>query len=239
MDIMSDNTHLSMFAKCVRELNPSTDNPCFSPTIQVAIKDGKETETYTEKLAKAMGVINEHGNHPVLSQCVFVPFGRGAAIGQNTFCSLIRMQNDFYTTSNKSQFMDCLTSTLNFTLGMTVTMAMIMQTPLENYYWMNYIDGQHIFHSIERTMKADTTRALFPKQNEIICNTILSNLDTWLGATFIDANSNVSFRNSAEVRISTSTIDQRKNQNQVKFNAYASRSAKIFCSENPNQAIEF
>jgi hypothetical protein len=46
MDIMSDNTPLSVFATCVRELYPSTDNPCFTNglTIQIAIKDGKETE---------------------------------------------------------------------------------------------------------------------------------------------------------------------------------------------------
>jgi hypothetical protein len=41
-----------------------------------------------------MEYVNEHGNHPVLSQCVFVPFGSGAAIYQNTFCSLIHMQNE-------------------------------------------------------------------------------------------------------------------------------------------------
>jgi hypothetical protein len=40
-----------------------------------------------------MEFINEHGNHPALSKCVFVPFGRGAAIDQSTFYSFIRMQN--------------------------------------------------------------------------------------------------------------------------------------------------
>jgi hypothetical protein len=42
-----------------------------------------------------MECVNEHGNHPVISQCVFVPFGRGAAVDQNTFYSLICMQNEF------------------------------------------------------------------------------------------------------------------------------------------------
>jgi hypothetical protein len=42
-----------------------------------------------------MEFLNEHGNHPILSQCVFVPFGRVAAIAPLTFCSLIRMQNEF------------------------------------------------------------------------------------------------------------------------------------------------
>jgi hypothetical protein len=94
---MSENTPVSVFAKCVRELNPSTDNPRFTNglAIQVAIKDSNETKAYTEKLASAMEFVNEHDNHPVLSHCVFVPFGRGATIDQNTFCSLIRTQNEF------------------------------------------------------------------------------------------------------------------------------------------------
>jgi hypothetical protein len=96
IDIMSNKTALSVFAKCVRELNPTSDNPRFTNglAIRVAIQDGKETETYTEKLTKAMDFVNEHGNHPVLSQCVFIPFGC-AAINQNMFCSLISMQHEF------------------------------------------------------------------------------------------------------------------------------------------------
>jgi hypothetical protein len=81
----------------VREVNPNNDNARFTNglAIQFYIKDGKQTEQYTDKLAQAMEYVNQHGNHPVLYQCVFVPFGCGAAIDQNTFCSLIRMQNDF------------------------------------------------------------------------------------------------------------------------------------------------
>jgi hypothetical protein len=97
MDIMNDVTPMSVFAKRVREVNPTSDSPCFTNglAIQVTIKYGKQTEQYTEKLYKAMEYVNEHGNHPVLSQCVFVPFRRGASINQNTFCSIIWMQNEF------------------------------------------------------------------------------------------------------------------------------------------------
>jgi hypothetical protein len=97
MDIMRDNTPIAVFSKRVRELKPANDNPHVTNalTIQVAIKYGKTTEAYTDKLDKAMEYVNEHGSHPVLSQCVFPSFGRGAAIDQNTFCSLIRMQNEF------------------------------------------------------------------------------------------------------------------------------------------------
>jgi hypothetical protein len=73
MDIMSDNIPLTVFSKRVRELKPANDNPRFTNelAIKVAIKDGKTTEAYTEKLAKSMEYVNEHGNHPVLSQCIF------------------------------------------------------------------------------------------------------------------------------------------------------------------------
>jgi hypothetical protein len=74
MDIMNDDTPMSVFAKRVPEMNPTNDKPRFTNglDIQVTIKDGKQTE---QKLAKAMEYVNEHGSHPVLSQCVFVPFG--------------------------------------------------------------------------------------------------------------------------------------------------------------------
>jgi hypothetical protein len=79
---------------------------------------------------------------------------------------------------------------------------------------------------------------LFSKQNKDQCKVILSNIDNWLCSKFIDANNNLSFRQSPEVRVFTSTIEQRKTQNQVKFNAYASWIAKRCCTENPNEATE-
>jgi hypothetical protein len=96
-DIMRYNMPISVFTKRVREVNAKSDNPRFtnSLAIQVAVKDGKETEAYTEKLSTAMKFVNVHGNRPILSQCVFVPFGRGAAIEPPTFCSMIRIKNDF------------------------------------------------------------------------------------------------------------------------------------------------
>jgi hypothetical protein len=95
-DIMLWYTNFSLHQMC-RQANAKNDNPKFANglAIQVAIKDGKEKEAYTDKISKAMEFFNEHGNHPILSQCVFFPFGRGAAIDQYTFCSFIRMQNEF------------------------------------------------------------------------------------------------------------------------------------------------
>jgi hypothetical protein len=98
--------------------------------------------------------------------------------------------------------------------------------------------GHLVFHAIERTMKPDTTRSLFAKQNDAQCNAILKDIDNWLCSKFIDAKNNVSFRHSSEVRLFTSPVYQRKTQHQVKFNAYETRIAKRFCSENPNEAVE-
>jgi hypothetical protein len=86
-------------------------------------------------------------------------------------------------------------------------------------------------------MKADTSRAIFSKHNKIMCNSILSDLDNWISAKFVDANNNIAFRKSVSVRVHTPMIDRHKSQTQVKYNAYAYRIAKRFCSENPNEAI--
>jgi hypothetical protein len=100
-NIMHDDTPISVFTKRVREVNAKTDKPKFTNglAIQIAIKDGKETEIYTDKISKEMEFMNEHINHPILLQCVFVPFGRGAAIDPDAFCSFIRMQDAFCITS--------------------------------------------------------------------------------------------------------------------------------------------
>jgi hypothetical protein len=100
------------------------------------------------------------------------------------------------------------------------------------------IHGHRPFHAIERNMKPDTTRALFSKQKGTQGNVILFDIDNWICSKSIDVNNNFSFRESPEVRVFTSTIEQRKTQNKVKFNAYATRISKRCCSENPNKAIE-
>jgi hypothetical protein len=45
--------------------------------------------------------------------------------------------------------------------------------------------GQRLFHSIERTMKYDTTRAIFTKQNQDACNKIFNDIDTWLSSNYV------------------------------------------------------
>jgi hypothetical protein len=169
MDFTSDNTHLTIFSKRVRELKPANDNPRFTNAlaIQVEIKYGKNTEAYTEKLAKAMEYVNEHGNHPVLSQCVFVPFGRGAAIDQDTFCSLIRMQNEFLHNIKHVEIRGLSDIDIELHLGINDEDGEDYANSIREILLEECdVDGQRIFHSIERTMKADTSRALFYTHNE-------------------------------------------------------------------------
>jgi hypothetical protein len=51
---------------------------------------------------------------------------------------------------------------------------------------MNEVDveGDPIFHSIERTMKDDTNRALFLEPNNDLCMEILEDIEGWLAQKF-------------------------------------------------------
>jgi hypothetical protein len=111
MDIMSDSKPLPVFAKCAREQNPSTDNPRFTNglAIQVDIKDDKETEAYTEKLAKAMEFLNEHGNHPFISQCISPPSAVAQKLIRIPFEASSAYRTNSCTISNMLKFTVYLT----------------------------------------------------------------------------------------------------------------------------------
>jgi hypothetical protein len=158
-----------VFTKRVHELNPSADNPRFTNglAIQVVIKDGKETEACTDKLMKAMEFVNEHGNHPFLSQRVFITFGRGDAIDQNTFCSLIRMQNEFLHNIKHVEIHRLADISAELHIGNDIDDGEDYSNTIRELL-LEEVDsrGHRIFHAIERTMKPDTTRDLFAKQND-------------------------------------------------------------------------
>jgi hypothetical protein len=156
-DIMRDDTPISVFTKRAREVNAKSDNPRFTNglAIQVAIKDGKEMETNMEKLSKAMEFLNEHGNHPILSQCVFIPFGRGAAIDPPTFCSLIRMQNEFLHNIQHVEIHRLAYIDINIHLGNDMDDGEDISNSIrEIFLEASDESGQRIFHSIERTMRS-------------------------------------------------------------------------------------
>jgi hypothetical protein len=125
----------------------------------VAIKDGKETKAYTEKISKAIEFVNEHDNHPLLSQCVFVPFGRGAAIYQDKFCSLIILQNGFLHNIYHIQihglaYIDLERHIRNDMEDGEDISNYIREIPLDT----TDKEGLGIFHSIKHMMKSDTIR---------------------------------------------------------------------------------
>jgi hypothetical protein len=240
-DIMRDDTPISVSTKKVRKVNAKSDNPHFTNglAIKVAMKDGKETEAYTEKLSKAMEFINEHGNHPILSQYVFVPFGRGAAIDPPTFCSLIRMQNECLHNIQHIEIHGFAGINIERRLGNDIDDGEDISLSIREIFLEASDDnGERLFHSIERTVKSDMTRAIFTKQHQDACNEILNEIDTCLSSKFIEAQSCISFQAHPSVKVFTSTIDQRKYQHQLKFNAYAQRIANRFCSVNPNETDE-
>jgi hypothetical protein len=135
-----------------------------SLAIQVAIKDGKDTEAYTEKLSNAIEFINEHGNHHSLSQCVFVPFGGGAAIHQLSSCSLIRMQNEFLHNIQYLESHDLADIDIDRQLGIDIDGGEDISNSIrEIFLKAPNSNSERRFHSIERTMKYDTIRAIFTK----------------------------------------------------------------------------
>jgi hypothetical protein len=163
-NIMRNNMPISVFTQCVPEVSAKLDNPRFTNglAIQEDIKDGKETDDYTEKLSKAMELVNKHGNHPILSQYVFVPFGRGAAIDQYTVCSFIRMQNNFLH---------------NFRHVEIYVLADI-DKDIERYMGNDMDDGEDISNSIQEIILDATDNDSIRLLNSIECtmksNTIIA-----------------------------------------------------------------
>jgi hypothetical protein len=172
-----------------------------------------------------MEYVNKHGNRPVLSPCVFDPFGNGAAIDQNTFCSLSRMHNEFLHNVKHVEIHRLSDIDIELHLGIDNDDGEYYAKLIREIILGECdIDGQRIFQSIERTMKADAFHVIFSKYSEIMSPSILSDLDNWLSSKFVDTNNNIAFRKSAAVRVHTSTIDQRKSQTKV----YASCISKRF-----------
>jgi hypothetical protein len=170
---MCDDTPISFFAKRVREPNPATVNPRFTNgiTIQVLLKDGNKTEAYTEKLSNSMEFVNEHGKHPIISQCLFIPFGIGAVIKQDTFC----LQNEFLHNLHHIEIHGLADINLERHLGNDMNDGEGTSNSIrELVLYITDAEGQTLFHSIEHTMKSHTVRAIFTQQNQSECNEILN-----------------------------------------------------------------
>jgi hypothetical protein len=171
-DIMRNDTPISVFTKCVLEVNAQSDNPIFTNgmAIQVAIKDGKDNDAYTENLSKATESVNEHGNHPLLSQCVFILVGRGYTIDHSSFCSFIRTQNEFMHNIHLVEIHGRSDIDIERHFGNNMDDGEYISNSIREILLDASDDnGLRLFHSIERTTKSDTIRAIFTKQNQDAC----------------------------------------------------------------------
>jgi hypothetical protein len=100
------------------------------------------------------------------------------------------------------------------------------------------VEGEPIFKSVERTMKDDTNRVLFTEPNQDICRFILNDIETWMANKFEHFDDPTAYRQDHHINLFSTTTDQRKSQQQVKFGAYAKSLVKKFCAVNPNKATE-
>jgi hypothetical protein len=90
----------------------------------------------------------------------------GADIGQNTFCSLIRTQNEFLHNIKHVEIHGLYDIYLEHHIGNNINDGEEYSNNIRDLL-LEEVDnqGQHLFRGIERTMKPDTTHALFSKQN--------------------------------------------------------------------------
>jgi hypothetical protein len=96
------------------------------------------------------------------------------------------------------------------------------------------VEGEPIFHDIERTMKNDTNRALFLDSNTDLCITILDDIEGWMAHKFEHSDDPPDYGENEHVKALTTTTEQRKIQQHVKFGAYAKCMVNKFFSSNPN-----
>jgi hypothetical protein len=182
MEAMTDDTPISISPKRVKE--PSNDNTQVRFTnglaVQVAIAYPKRAGDYTETLSKAIEYFNENGSNPILSSKVFLHFGKPAAIDNETFRKVIRMQNK-YLRHTKNVELHHLCHIQNEIYLIYDTSAELISSTIRQMI-MDKIDveGELIFHAIERTMKDDTNRAIFLDPNDDLCMAILENIAGWL-----------------------------------------------------------
>jgi hypothetical protein len=85
-------------------------------------------------------------------------------------------------------------------------------------------------------MKEDTDRVLFTEPNQDLCQLILEDIDTWMANTFEHSDDPTAYQKDHNVNIFSTTTDQHKSQQQVKFGAYAKIVVKKICAFNQNEA---
>jgi hypothetical protein len=185
-----------------------------------------------------MQYFNENRSHPLLSSKMFLPFGKSAAIDSDTFRKLIRKQNEYLRHIKHVEMHNLYHIDKDISLGYDTTWELISSTIHQMLMDEVDVEGEPIFHTIERTMKNDTNRALFLDSNNYFCMTILDDIEDWMVQKFEHSDDPTDYRENGHVKAFATTIEQRKSQQRVKFGAYAKLMVKKFCSSNPNEATD-
>jgi hypothetical protein len=67
------------------------------------------------------------------------------------------------------------------------------------------VEGDPIFHSIERTMKEDTNKAIFLEPNNDLCMAILEDIEGWLARKFEHSDNPKAYRYNEHVKVIITT----------------------------------
>jgi hypothetical protein len=127
-----------------------------------------------------MEYFNENGSHPMLLSKVFLPSGKSAAIDNETFRKFIRMQNEHLRYTKNVEMHHLYHIDKNISLGYDTTGEPISRTISQMMMDEVDVEGDTIFHSIERTLNEDTNRAIFLEPNNDLCIAILEDIQGWL-----------------------------------------------------------
>jgi hypothetical protein len=126
----------------------------------------------------------------------------------------------------------------DISLGYDTTGEIIMSTIRQMLMDDVDVEGEPIFHSIERTMKNNTNRALFLEPNNDLFMTILDHLESWMSKKFEYSDDPKASRENEHVKVFATTIEQRKSQQHDQFGAYAKFMVKKLFPPNPNEVTD-
>jgi hypothetical protein len=164
-----------------------------------------------------MEYFNENGSHPIFSSKVCLPFGKSAAIDNDTFCKLIHMQKEKLPHTKHVEIHNLCHIDKDILLGYDTTGELISSTIHQLMMDEVYIEGDPMIHAIERTMKNDTNRALFLESNTDLCMAILDEIEGCMAQNIEHSDDPTAYCENERVKVFITTIEQRKRQQHVLF----------------------
>jgi hypothetical protein len=154
-----------------------------------------------------MEYFNGNDSHPILSSKVFLPFGKTAAIDNGNY-KIRHIEVHHLCNIDKE-----------IPMGYDTTDELLKSSIRQLIMDEVDVEGEPIFHSVERTMKDDTNRVLFTEPNQDLCSFILNDIETWMAYKFEHSDYPTAYRQDHHIKIFVTTTYQRKNQQQFKFGA--------------------